>query len=234
MREFFDLSHALGSDQPFFQLDAFALQQHRFFANEPLFASVPDLAERFKRDILSIQSSGPYYLGGMCEGGIIALEIALQLQAEGRKVALLAEFDTPVNGYWHKSPIDRLRQGCDLILSGRLLSRARERYDARRKRRRPPMSEHEHRRVRISNHIWKTIRAYGPNRIFEGEIQIFRAPRPAIWFYEDVVKGWRARASKGIRVHEVVGEHVKLFCDPVSQEIIANVIQQAHRHSRTN
>ena len=47
-------------------------------------------AERFKRDILSIQPAGPYYLGGMCEGGIVALEIALQLQQEGRKVAFLA------------------------------------------------------------------------------------------------------------------------------------------------
>jgi len=90
MREFLDLSRALGSDQPFFQLDVFALQQQRLFTDRPLYTSVPDLAARFLQDILSIQPRGPYFLGGMCEGGIIALEIALQLQAAGREVALLA------------------------------------------------------------------------------------------------------------------------------------------------
>jgi thioesterase domain-containing protein len=227
------LSRALGSDQPFFQLDVFALQQHRFFANEPLYTSVPDLSACFKRDILSIQPQGPYHLGGMCEGGVIALEIALQLQEEGREVALLAEFDTPVNGYWRKRSIDRLRHGYDLIISGRLPWRVRERFYAR-KMRRPPMTKHEQRQVQISNFVWSAIRAYRPNRVFRGEIQIFRAARPAVWYYEDVVTGWRARASKGIRVHGVVGDHLKLFCDPVSQRIIANVIQQARQHSRAN
>jgi hypothetical protein len=146
-------------------LDVFALQQQRFFANEPLYASVPDLAARFRRDILSIQPLGPYYLGGMCEGGIIALEIALQLQQEGRDVALLAEFDTPVNGYWRGRTIDRLRRGYDLIASRRLPSRVRERFYAR-KMPRPPMSKHEQRQVQISNFMWSAIRAIDPTGCF--------------------------------------------------------------------
>src|SRR6516165_2436175 len=100
-----DRCRALGSDRPFFQIDVFALQQQRLFTDRPLYTSVPDLAARFLQDILSIQPLGPYFLGGMCEGGIIVLEIALQLQAEGRAVALLAQFDTPVNGYWRKRPV---------------------------------------------------------------------------------------------------------------------------------
>jgi len=69
MLEFLDLSRALGSNQPFFQLDVFALQQQRLFTDRPLYASVPDLADRFLQDILTIQPRGPYFLGGMCEGG---------------------------------------------------------------------------------------------------------------------------------------------------------------------
>jgi thioesterase domain-containing protein len=226
MRQLLDLSRGLGSDQPFFQLDAFALQQQRFSANEPLYASVPDLAARFRRDILSIQPAGPYFLGGMCDGGIIALEIALQLQDNDHEVALLAQFDTPVNGYWRKRPIDLLRQGYDLIVSGRLPARLRKRFYAR-KMQPLPMSEDEE----ITNLIWSAIRAYRPYRVFQGEIQMFRGPRPPIWFYEDVVKGWEARASKGIRVHEVPGHHGKLFGHPVSQRIIANIIEQARHRS---
>jgi thioesterase domain-containing protein len=227
MRQLLDLSRGLGSDQPFFQLDAFALQQQRFSANEAVYASVPDLAARFRHDILSIQPAGPYFLGGMCEGGIIALEIALQLQDEGHEVALLAEFDTPVNGYWRERLIDRLRQGWDLIVSGRLPSRVWKHFFAR--ERPPPMSEEELQRVQLWNLTWSAVRAYRSNKVFQGEIQIFRGPRPPIWFYEDVVRGWEARASKGIRVHEVPGHHGKLFGHPVSQRIIANIIKQA-RH----
>ena len=41
----------------------------------------------------SIQPSGPYYLGGFCFGGVIAYEIARQLEQLGEKTALLAIID---------------------------------------------------------------------------------------------------------------------------------------------
>jgi thioesterase domain-containing protein len=237
MREFLDLSRALGSDQPFFQLDVFALQQQRLFTDRSLYASVPDLAARFLRDILSIQPRGPYFLGGMCEGGIIALEVALQLQARGRKVALLAQFDTPVNGYWRKRPIDwvmygvyRVMRGASLAYTRRLVPRMRERRGARlapRVAMRPEEETYAH----ILNVTWQAIRAYRPARQFQGEIQIFRSPPPPppMWFRQDAVTGWQARASRGIRVHHVVGDHVKLFCEPISQRTIANVLKRAQR-----
>ena len=78
---------------------------------------------------------------------------------------------------------------------------------------------------------WRVIRAYRPERKFQGEIQIFLAPPPPPpkWFREDAVAGWQARASRGIRVHHVVGDHVKLFCEPISQRIIASVLERAQR-----
>jgi thioesterase domain-containing protein len=226
MREFLDLSRALGSNQPFFQLDVFALQQQRLFTDRPLYTSVPDLAARFLQDILSIQPRGPYFLGGMCEGGIIALEIALQLQAQGREVALLAQFDTPVNGYWRKRPVDWVMHGASLIYLRRLIPRMRERRRARLASR-VAMSTEEENYAHILNKTWQAIRAYRPERIFQGEIQIFRAP--PTWFHEDAVAGWHTRASQGIRVHDVVGDHVRLFCDPLSQHIIAGVLERAQR-----
>jgi FkbH-like protein len=41
----------------------------------------------------SVQPRGPYLVGGMCAGGVIAFEIAMQLQSEGEKVALVALID---------------------------------------------------------------------------------------------------------------------------------------------
>jgi FkbH-like protein len=41
----------------------------------------------------SIQPRGPYLVGGMCAGGVIAFEIALQLQSAAEKVVLVALID---------------------------------------------------------------------------------------------------------------------------------------------
>ena len=43
--------------------------------------------------IRSVQPQGPYLVGGMCAGGVIAFEIALQLQSQGEQVGLVALID---------------------------------------------------------------------------------------------------------------------------------------------
>ena len=43
--------------------------------------------------IRSVQPRGPYLVGGMCAGGVIAFEIARQLQGQGEKVAMVALID---------------------------------------------------------------------------------------------------------------------------------------------
>jgi thioesterase domain-containing protein len=45
--------------------------------------------------IRSIQPHGPYLVGGICAGGVIAFEIARQLQAEHETVAMVALLDAP-------------------------------------------------------------------------------------------------------------------------------------------
>ena len=47
------------------------------------------------RKILTMQPEGPYTIGGLCLGGILAYEIAFQLQAAGREVSLLVLLDPP-------------------------------------------------------------------------------------------------------------------------------------------
>ena len=54
---------------------------------------ITEMAAYYLGKIRSIQSQGPYLLGGMCAGGVIAFEIAHQLQGMGEQVGLLALFD---------------------------------------------------------------------------------------------------------------------------------------------
>jgi amino acid adenylation domain-containing protein len=53
-------------------------------------SKVEGLAAEYLTEIKSIQPTGPYLLGGICSGGVIAYEIAQQLQAQEEQVALLA------------------------------------------------------------------------------------------------------------------------------------------------
>jgi thioesterase domain-containing protein len=225
-REFRELSRLLGSDLPFFQFNAFAVQEQRLLAGKPLYNSVPDLAAALRRDISSVRPNGPYFLGGMCEGGILALEIALQLQDQGSEVALLAQFDTPVNGYFRKSAFNWAQRIWYLICSGQLPSRMLSKLN-----RPDPSNKLEERYMLISTAIWKAIYEYRPNRVFQGEITLFRGVRDPVYFNEDVAAGWNRRASLGIQVHDLTSEHSQLFSNPSSQRVIASVFDKAYRGS---
>jgi FkbH-like protein len=54
---------------------------------------VAEMAAHHIDKIRSVQPRGPYLIGGMCAGGVIAFEIALQLQIAAEKVALVALID---------------------------------------------------------------------------------------------------------------------------------------------
>lgn len=58
------------------------------------FDSVVSAAEHYVRHIRSVQPHGPYHLLGWSLGGLIAHEVAVQLQHAGQQVALLAMMDS--------------------------------------------------------------------------------------------------------------------------------------------
>lgn len=91
-----ELAQHLGPDQPFF-----GLQSQGLDGNLPILRTVEEMATLYVREIRRVRPHGPYFLGGYCGGGTIALEVAQQLHAMGQEVALLALFDT---SNWSKIP----------------------------------------------------------------------------------------------------------------------------------
>jgi amino acid adenylation domain-containing protein len=83
-----DLARYLGSDQPFYGLQARGLD-----GKEAPFSRIEDMAAHYIKEIRTIQPEGPYFLGGHSFGGTVAFEMAQQLHKQGQKVALLALFD---------------------------------------------------------------------------------------------------------------------------------------------
>jgi hypothetical protein len=79
----FKLARALGKEQPFY-----ACAPYRFKKDElpPTFEA---MAEAYLTAIREIQPEGPYQLGGFCNGGLVAYEVARQLQAINQQVDLL-------------------------------------------------------------------------------------------------------------------------------------------------
>src|SRR5262249_18534753 len=55
--------------------------------------TIEDMAADYIKEIQSLQSEGPYFLGGYSLGGIVAFEIAQQLRKQGQEVASPVLFD---------------------------------------------------------------------------------------------------------------------------------------------
>jgi len=84
-----DLALALPPDLPFYCFQARGLD-----GKSRPFASVEETAECYVREIFKVQPHGPYYLGGVSYGGLVAFEMARRIESMGESVSLLALFDT--------------------------------------------------------------------------------------------------------------------------------------------
>jgi amino acid adenylation domain-containing protein len=82
----------LGPDQPIYGL------QHQSVNGCPAqYNTVESIAAHYLDEMRTVQSNGPYYLGGYCFGGLVAFDIAQQLKHGYQEVALLVllEADGP-------------------------------------------------------------------------------------------------------------------------------------------
>jgi amino acid adenylation domain-containing protein len=78
--------------------------------NVPIVHSrIPDMAQDYAQQIRQVQPHGPYLLGGLCAGGIIAFEVALQLEQLGEK-AVLVLMDAPAPGAPMRSVVANQRK----------------------------------------------------------------------------------------------------------------------------
>ena len=82
------LSDYLGPDQPVYGFF------HPGSNGEAIcFKSVKKMAKAYLDQVFTINPVGPYYLGGFSFGGILAFEMAIQLQKSGHEVPFLALID---------------------------------------------------------------------------------------------------------------------------------------------
>ncbi len=87
---YYELARHLGSDQPFYALQPLSID------GEGLpHTRIEDMASYYIKALRLVQPQGPYFIGGWSFGGLVAFEMAQQLQKGNHQVALLAMLDTP-------------------------------------------------------------------------------------------------------------------------------------------
>jgi thioesterase domain-containing protein/acyl carrier protein len=214
------LARRLGSDQP-----VYGLQSRGLDGIEPMETTIEGMAAQYLAEIRSLQANGPYYLGGYCLGGMIALETAQRLRHEGESVALLAMFETynrrneplPDRGlhaihiaqhaYYQASNLALSVSGGTLAFFAEKvkfeMSRLKVHADILRSRRlgsrtgRRP--EYQHLQVRRVNE--RAALAYRP-RPYDGVITLFK-PRTHYRGFTDPAFGWHDIAGQGVRLIEL-------------------------------
>lgn len=82
------LAEGLDPDQPLFGFAAPGLN-----SDAPFFPNLEEMAAAYLRDIRAQQAHGPYLIGGYSMGGVVAFEMARQLEAAGEQTGLLVLID---------------------------------------------------------------------------------------------------------------------------------------------
>jgi thioesterase domain-containing protein len=78
-----NLARGLGEDQPFYTLPPYGLD------DRPRPPTVEAMAAEYIEMLRAVEPHGPYVLGGLCHGGLVAFEMAQQLQRQGEKTNLV-------------------------------------------------------------------------------------------------------------------------------------------------
>ncbi len=209
----------LGPDQPVYGLQARGvdglLSPH---------CSIEEMASYYITEIRSVQSSGPYFLGGASFGGTVIFEIAQQLTQQGEEIAFLALLDSigpGARGYQYsrnslKMRLSRLQgdimtDRVPLIeylskrIYGYLSNKVRGlRVDITSLMKQPiPL---ELRETYLGRSHYKALRCYLPHP-YLGPITLFRGPAGDKWPYNDPELGWKDIARGELNIIIIPARH---------------------------
>jgi len=189
--------------------------------------SIREMAAYYNDLLTEFYPSGPYMLCGWCFGGTLAQEMAVQLRAQGREVALLALFDT-----WTHPPESRWRRLAYHYRRFRLfrtLPQAAQKEFLRKR----AFSRLEHLlrteniqqelQVKMVHGVLKERgEVYRINlessmrhrsRYYPGEVHVFRPDTLDGQFLPDLPLGWSVLAAEQ-QVYLIPGDHRALMHEP--------------------
>jgi thioesterase domain-containing protein len=220
------IAETLGPDQP---MVGVALTESHIekLGPEPTLESIAAL---HVREILDTQPRQPFFLGGFCTGGIVAFEIAAQLQRAGHHVALLVLLDAQNPVFFRRISSLSVELSKAYFYTKRAIVQQRAQHSA-------TLQERLHRLITLRKEVWRP-RTAGVETVFgehitdaaayrykpgtyNGDVLLIQPKdRPA---FVDHAPGWRTVISGNLLTAEVNGHHDELL-DRENADGIAEVM----------
>jgi thioesterase domain-containing protein/acyl carrier protein len=235
---FGDLARHVDEEQPVFGLQARGLDG----IEQPM-DDITEIARHYINEILEHNPAGPYAIGGYSFGGYVAIEMRKQLEAMGKKVKMLAIFDTnAINAIYNKNLSEKIfkkitRQVPKFFWFTRLFFRhpktitlyqltylQRQFYKMGLMKK--PVSTGVYAQFDKINE--KHLIAFKKYRLapFDDRLYLFKS-RIHIYFIDDQkYLGWAKYAKKGVLVYDVPGDHKTMF-EPPNVKEFAGILQRA-------
>lgn len=231
---FRDLPRYLDSNQPVYGIQAKGLD-----GKQAPHTQIEEMAADYIREMQAVQPEGPYLLVGFSTGGIVAFEIAQQLQAQNQQVALLALLDTYAPVYFkpmplgdlvssHLSHILQLKPQAKLtylmaltkdklqkivhkfyLATGHSLSEASQELSLITNPHQAISQLSEQHQVVFFCHKQAIIN-YIP-QVYSGRVILFRCADQPWWVAKYPRSGWDNLVTRGLEIQEIPGHHLNLL-----------------------
>ena len=217
-----DLALNLGSEQPFYGLESLGLEDEQ----KP-YGRVEDIAAHYIEAMQTVQPQGPYRLGGWSFGGLVAFEIAQQLQAQGQEVSLLALLDTSAVVDSEESQEQDERE-YDAFLEELLASNNSSILGL-------PPELNKAQTQRLVNIFKSHIIAGNSYRYkpYQGKVTLFLAEEGLTLESKEPTLGWGNLAQEGVDIHWIPGDHLTMVSKP-NVEILAQKLQHCLDNQEVN
>ncbi len=233
--EYYPLANLLDAGQPVYGVQALGLDG-RIVKDQ----SIETITSEYVKEIRTVQPRGPYFLGGFCFGGLVALEAAQQLSGAGEEVALVVLMQTtnPAVGhfrpevtlpqqFWYRAAkrIDLERE--NLAHKGKNYFQERLEHGWNRAWARTAITldkirnGHAKQKPRPMSYILEALTLEHDRmadqykiRLYKGDVVLFRASKQLHGLIADQDLGWKDILTGNLDICEIPGHQQTILTEP--------------------
>jgi thioesterase domain-containing protein len=244
------LASALGNDQP-----VYAFRPYLSVHKEGSAVTLTEMAAAYVKELRAMLPNGPYLIGGLSYGGLVAVEMARELVAQGIEPTLVAVMDASVPGSSkHLGARDQLSALFDNLRRDGVMylvrkARLKRKYLTRKIVHRAQLlmaSRHNPKKgkapanlryAQIEDAHLRAI-AHHEFKPFSGSIMLLRAANrgyegvTSLSEIEDPTLGWGELILGKLDICDVPANHLNMLLEPNVREVARLLTQAALRQSQ--
>ena len=203
----------LDPSQPFY-----CIMPSGLIDGEPILEDRDEIVEHHLRAIQSQNPTGPYLLGGYCNGGKNAIAVALRLIEYGHEVRLLALVDVPIPDQKRKDSETQsiYKRVIDHVKRGRFWDVAQEKLRDKFGLLINLLTKNTHmlQFKRITQAHDRVFKYYVMPRPFSGKISLFTCQDQYEIAKDDLDQRWSKLTTKSIKQYIIPGNHTTMIRKP--------------------